>query len=66
MLMFSGVAALAGPNSSGSAQNLIAYGGIGLLSGMFSDQAAGWLSDRSVFKPEGEVVVPLPDSQPRA
>ncbi|HYJ82602.1 MAG TPA: hypothetical protein VEW26_07165, partial [Allosphingosinicella sp.] len=53
VLMFSGVAVLAGPNASGSAQNLIAYGGIGILAGMFSDQAAGWLSDRSVFKPEG-------------
>ncbi|MEA2999853.1 MAG: hypothetical protein QOK17_1686 [Sphingomonadales bacterium] len=54
VLMFSGVAVLAGPNASGSAQNLIAYGGIGILAGMFSDQAAGWLSDRSVFKPEAE------------
>lgn len=54
VLMFSGVAVLAGPNASGSAQNLIAYAGIGILSGMFSDQAAGWLSDRSVFKPDGE------------
>ncbi|HET9640913.1 MAG TPA: hypothetical protein VFP12_17100 [Allosphingosinicella sp.] len=54
VLMFSGVAVLAGPNASGSAQNLIAYGGIGILAGMFSDQAAGWLSDRSVFKPDGE------------
>lgn|GEM_PF-1298545 len=53
VLMFSGVAVLAGPNASGSAQNLVAYGGIGILAGMFSDQAAGWLSDRSVFKPEG-------------
>ena len=54
VLMFSGVAVLAGPNASGSAQNLIAYGGIGILAGMFSDQAAGWFSDRSVFKPEAE------------
>jgi hypothetical protein len=54
VLMFSGVAVLAGPNASGSAQNLIAYGGIGILAGMFSDQAAGWLSDRSVFKPDPE------------
>ncbi|HEX8572414.1 MAG TPA: hypothetical protein VF759_06655 [Allosphingosinicella sp.] len=54
VLMFSGVAVLAGPDSTGSAQNLIAYGGIGILAGMFSDQAAGWLSDRSVFKPEAE------------
>ncbi len=53
VLMFSGVAVLAGPNASGSAQNLIAYGGIGILAGMFSDQAAGWLSDRSMFKPDG-------------
>jgi hypothetical protein len=52
VLMFSGVAVLAGPNSSGSAQNLIAYSGIGILAGMFSDQAAGWLSDRSMFKPD--------------
>jgi hypothetical protein len=52
VLMFSGVAVLAGPNASGNAQNLIAYGGIGILSGMFSDQAAGWLSDRSLFKPD--------------
>ena len=52
VLMFSGVSVLSGPDSSGSAQNLIAYGGIGILAGMFSDQAAGWLSDRSVFKPE--------------
>jgi hypothetical protein len=52
VLMFSGVAVLAGPNASGSAQNLVAYGAIGILAGMFSDQAAGWLSDRSVFKPD--------------
>jgi hypothetical protein len=58
VLMFSGVAVLAGPNASGSAQNLIAYGGIGILSGMFSDQAAGWLSDRSVFKPDPEAAAP--------
>ncbi|MEA3053901.1 MAG: hypothetical protein QOG72_2804 [Sphingomonadales bacterium] len=58
VLMFSGVAVLAGPNASGSAQNLIAYGGIGILAGMFSDQAAGWLSDRSVFQPDAEPPVP--------
>jgi hypothetical protein len=52
VLMFSGVSVLAGSDGSGGSQNLIAYGGIGLLSGMFSDQAAAWLSDRSVFKPE--------------
>jgi ferritin-like protein len=60
VLMFSGVAVLAGPNASGSAQNLIAYGGIGILAGMFSDQAAGWLSDRSVFKPDAEGANPPP------
>ncbi|MEA3060742.1 MAG: hypothetical protein QOJ94_523 [Sphingomonadales bacterium] len=64
VLMFSGVAVLAGPNASGSAQNLIAYGGIGILAGMFSDQAAGWLSDRSVFKPEPEGGDPPPTSEP--
>jgi hypothetical protein len=60
VLMFSGVAVLAGPNASGSAQNLIAYGGIGILAGMFSDQAAAWLSDRSVFKPDPEGANPAP------
>ncbi|HEX8625671.1 MAG TPA: hypothetical protein VF782_11405 [Allosphingosinicella sp.] len=73
VLMFSGVAVLAGPNASGSAQNLIAYGGIGILAGMFSDQAAGWLSDRSMFKPEAdgtraaetESAAPLPDEDAR-
>jgi ferritin-like protein len=64
VLMFSGVAVLAGPNASGSAQNLIAYGGIGILAGMFSDQAAGWLSDRSVFKPENEAGDPPPADDP--
>ncbi|HYW17417.1 MAG TPA: hypothetical protein VE891_14855 [Allosphingosinicella sp.] len=54
VLMFSGVAVLGGPSASGSAQNLIAYSGIGILAGMFSDQAAGWLSDRSMFKPDAE------------
>jgi hypothetical protein len=64
VLMFSGVAVLAGPNASGSAQNLIAYGGIGILAGMFSDQAAGWLSDRSVFKPDPDAAVP--EAEPAA
>lgn len=60
VLMFSGVSVLAGPNASGSAQNLIAYGAVGILAGMFSDQAAGWLSDRSMFKPDGEADAPTP------
>ena len=66
VLMFSGVAVLAGPNASGSAQNLIAYGGIGILAGMFSDQAAGWLSDRSMFKPEGEAARPAAEDEAAA
>jgi hypothetical protein len=44
--LFSGVAVLGG-NESGNSQNLMAYAAIGILSGMFSDQAAGWLSERS-------------------
>jgi hypothetical protein len=64
VLMFSGVAVLAGPNASGSAQNLIAYGGIGILAGMFSDQAAGWLSDRSMFKPDGDSAGRVPAEEP--
>ncbi len=52
VLMFSGGAVLAGAIASGSAQNLIAHGGIGLLAGIFSGQAAGWFSDRSMFKPD--------------
>lgn len=64
VLMFSGVAVLAGPNASGSAQNLIAYGGIGILAGMFSDQAAGWLSDRSMFKPEGDAAAAPAETAP--
>jgi hypothetical protein len=64
VLMFSGVAVLAGPDSSGSAQNLIAYGGIGILAGMFSDQAAGWLSDRSMFKPDGDSAGRVPAEEP--
>ena len=72
VLMFSGVAVLAGPNASGSAQNLIAYGGIGILARMFSDQAAAWLSDRSMFRPDpdaaraaGAESAPLPEEEAR-
>jgi hypothetical protein len=66
VLMFSGVSVLAGPNDSGSAQNLIAYSGIGILAGMFSDQAAGWLSDRSMFKPDATTEGPSPEEAPAA
>jgi hypothetical protein len=61
VLMFSGVAVLSGGDGSGTAQNLIAHGGIGILAGMFSDQAAGWLSDRSMFKADG--AYPSPPSR---
>ncbi|HEX8513539.1 MAG TPA: hypothetical protein VF688_10605 [Allosphingosinicella sp.] len=73
VLMFSGVSVLAGSDGSGGSHNLIAYGGIGLLAGMFSDQAAAWLSERSVFKPdadapragEAESTAPPPKSEPQ-
>jgi hypothetical protein len=50
VLLFSGVAVLGGAGAAGGSHNLMAYSAIGLLAGMFSDQAAAWLSDRSVFK----------------
>ena len=53
VVMFSGVAVLAGPQGAGSAQNLMAYAAIGLLAGMFSDKAAKWLSERPVFSAGG-------------
>jgi len=49
VLLFSGVAVLGGSGTSGNSQNLMAYAAIGILSGMFSDQAAGWLSQRSTL-----------------
>jgi flagellar biosynthesis chaperone FliJ len=49
VLLFSGVAVLAGSEGSGNAQNLIAYSAIGLLAGMFSDQAAKWIHSQSIF-----------------
>jgi hypothetical protein len=64
VLMFSGVSVLSGPNASGSAQNLIAYAGIGILAGMFSDQAAGWLSDRSMFRPDPDAGAPAAAQEP--
>jgi hypothetical protein len=50
VLLFSGVAVL-GENggAAGDAQNTMAYAAIGLLAGMFSDQAAAWLSRMSRF-----------------
>jgi cell division protein FtsB len=49
VLLFSGVAVLGGSEATGNSQNLMAYAAIGILSGMFSDQAAGWLSERSTM-----------------
>lgn len=49
VLLFSGVAVLGGSESNANSHNLMAYAAIGILSGMFSDQAAGWLSERSTF-----------------
>lgn len=48
VLLYSGVAVLGGVET-GNSQNLMAYSAIGILSGMFSDQAAGWLSEKSSF-----------------
>ena len=48
VLLYSGVAVLGGVET-GNSQNLMAYAAIGILSGMFSDQAAGWLSEKSSF-----------------
>ncbi len=70
VLLFSGVAVLGG-NDSGNSQNLMAYAAIGILSGMFSDQAAGWLSERSTLAmptaldpPPPVVAVGPPDPAP--
>jgi hypothetical protein len=55
VLLFSGVAVLGGSDATGNSQNLMAYAAIGILSGMFSDQAAAWLSERSsLAMPIGE------------
>ena len=48
VLLYSGVAVLGGVET-GNSQNLMAYSAIGILAGMFSDQAAGWLSEKSSF-----------------
>ncbi|HEY5722066.1 MAG TPA: hypothetical protein VIT45_07070 [Allosphingosinicella sp.] len=60
VLLFSGVAVLGGSESNANSHNLMAYAAIGILSGMFSDQAAGWLSEKSAFgKPDN-----APDAPP--
>jgi hypothetical protein len=67
VLLFSGVAVLGGTDT-GNSQNLMAYAAIGILSGMFSDQAAGWLSERSTLAmptsldPPPVVAVGTPDA----
>jgi hypothetical protein len=58
VLLYSGVAVLGGVET-GNSQNLMAYAAIGILSGMFSDQAAGWLSEKSTF---GKKDGPAPDA----
>jgi len=64
VLLYSGVAVLGGVET-GNSQNLMAYAAIGILSGMFSDQAAGWLSEKSAFgKPDAPADEPAPPSPP--
>jgi hypothetical protein len=70
VLLYSGVAVLGGSESNGNSQNLMAYAAIGILSGMFSDQAAGWLSEHSTFASPaaagGPAGPPPPDDTGRA
>lgn len=48
VLLFSGVAVLGGSdNASEGTHNVMAYAAIGILCGMFSDQAAAWLSGQA-------------------
>jgi len=63
VLLYSGVAILGGGGASGNSHNLMAYSAFGILSGMFSDQAAGWLSDRAAFtsRPAAGQDSPPPD-----
>lgn len=49
VLLFSGVAVLNGSNGTAVSQNVMAYAAIGILSGMFSDRAAGWIARNPVF-----------------
>jgi hypothetical protein len=67
VLLYSGVAVLGGNETGGNSHNLMAYAAIGILSGMFSDQAAGWLSEHSTFAtPAGEPGGPPPPDVPAA
>lgn len=54
VLLFSGVAVLGDSGAGDSSQNMMAYAAVGILSGMFADQAASWLSAKSVFKTDEE------------
>ncbi|HYE27522.1 MAG TPA: hypothetical protein VEA61_04730 [Allosphingosinicella sp.] len=48
VLLFSGVAVLGGSdNAAEGSHNVMAYSAIGILCGMFSDQAAAWLSGQA-------------------
>jgi hypothetical protein len=66
VLLYSGVAVLGGASATGSNHNLMAYSAFGILSGMFSDQAAGWLSDRAAFTSRGGPGGPPPPDEPAA
>jgi hypothetical protein len=66
VLLYSGVAVLGGASATGSNHNLMAYSAFGILSGMFSDQAAGWLSDRAAFSSRGGPSGPPPPDEPAA
>jgi hypothetical protein len=67
VLLFSGVAVLGGSDTGDNSHNLMAYAAIGILSGMFSDQAAGWLSEHSTFAtPAGGPSSPPPPDDPDA
>lgn len=48
IVLLSGTAVLgAGNSSNGAGTNYMAFCGIGILAGMFSDRVAGWLSERA-------------------
>ena len=48
IVLLSGIAVVgSGTTGSGAGSNYMAFCGIGILAGMFSDRVAGWLSDRA-------------------
>jgi hypothetical protein len=55
IILLSGTAVLGSANAStGAGTNYMAFCGIGILAGMYSDRVAGWLSERAdeFFKPK--------------